>query len=219
MITPSIGTFSPGYQPTENDFPFCFTYEVVTDQGDTYALSELVTFATSDVGTELTCDISPIIYHKLQSDYLADDIQEAADLRHSHANKTVLDDFSESNGILQYDGHPVPQFPINDVSPTTEGGSDYYLNWINPNVWYRFGSAESPVASINIYQLQGADNTVAEEFMIEFWTGSTAPSPVIFPSDVEWPDGSEPTWAANKLYQVSIVNNVGLWCESEEVNE
>lgn len=135
--------------------------------------------------------------------------------RHTHDNKTVLDDFSNSNGILQFDGHAVPQFPINDVAPTTEGGHDYYLNWINPNVWYRFGSTDSPVTSISIYQLQGVDDSVAEEFVIEFWTGATAPSPVIFPSDVEWPDGSEPTWEANKHYQVSIVGNIGLYAEAD----
>lgn len=135
--------------------------------------------------------------------------------RHTHDNKTVLDDFSNSNGILQFDGHAVPQFLINDVAPTTEGGNDYYLNWINPNVWYRFGSADSPVTSISIYQLQGVDNSVAEEYVVEFWTGATAPSPVIFPSDVEWPDGSEPTWEANKHYQVSIVGNMGLYAEAD----
>lgn len=158
-------------------------------------------------------------YHPLSNNYLSSEANDAIDQRHTHNNKTVLDNFSTSTAypftFLEYAGHTVPQFPINDVAPTTEGGNDYYLNWINPNVWYRFGSADSPVTSISIYQLQSVDSSVAEEYVVEFWTGATAPSPVIFPSDVEWPDGSEPTWAANKHYQVSIVGNMGLYAETD----
>lgn len=150
--------------------------------------------------------------------FWAEKLPEMWEKKHWHDNKTVLDDFSESNGILQFDGHAVPQFPINDVEPTTQS-DDYTVAWLKPNIWHRFGSADSPVRSISILELEPVDNTVAEEYIVEFWTGATAPSPVIFPSDVEWPDGSEPLWQAEKHYQVSIVNNVGLWCESEEVDE
>lgn len=206
----------PEYIPSHGDFPFIFAY---ASDGDyeannfsalTSLQGEIVSFGIAREST---------VYHPLDVDYLPDSAKDAIELKHTHDNKPILDNFSTSTAypftFLEYAGHTVPQFPINDVQPTTEGGSDYYLNWINPNVWYRFGSEESPVASVSIYQLQGVDNSVAEEFMIEFWTGATAPSPVIFPSDVEWPDGSEPVWAANKHYQVSIVGNMGLYAESD----
>lgn len=202
----------PEYIPSPGDFPFVFAYasDGSYEANNFSALSslqgEIVSFGIVREST---------VYHPLDVDYMPDSVKDAVEMKHTHTNNTILDDFSESNGILQYNGHAVPQFPINDVDPTTEGGNDYYLNWINPNMWYRFGSPESPVTSINIYQLQGVDNSVAEEYVVEFWTGATAPSPVIFPSDVEWPDGSEPVWAANKHYQVSIVNNVGLYAETD----
>lgn len=206
----------PEYIPSTGDFPFVFAYasDGSYEANNFSALSslqgEIVSFGIVREST---------VYHPLDVDYLPESAKDAIELKHTHANKTILDNFSTSTAypftFLEYGGHTVPQFPINDVAPTTEGGNDYYLNWINPNVWYRFGSADSPVTSISIYQLQGVDNSVAEEYMIEFWTGSTAPTPVIFPSDVEWPDGSEPTWEANKHYQVSIVNNVGLYAETD----
>ena len=204
------------YVPQQGDFPFVLAYfaEGSSEINNLLALEslqgEIVSFGIVREST---------VYHPLDVDYLPESAKDAIELKHTHANKTILDNFSTSTAypftFLEYAGHTVPQFPINDVAPTTEGGNDYYLNWINPNVWYRFGSADSPVTSISIYQLQGVDISVAEEFVIEFWTGATAPSPVIFPSDIEWEDGSEPVWAANKHYQVSIVGNMGLYAEAD----
>lgn len=194
-------------------------------------ITQDITAKTGVVSIQLVCydsensviAKSPVILSHVQDSVdgceIPSAVEQAVEMAHTHANKTILDNFSTSTAypftFLEYAGHAVPQFQINDVAPTTEGGSDYYLNWINPNVWYRFGSADSPVTSISIYQLQSVDSSVAEEYVVEFWTGATAPSPVIFPSDVEWPDGSEPTWAANKHYQVSIVGNMGLYAETD----
>lgn len=208
------------YVPQQGDFPFVLAYfaEGSSEINNLLALEslqgEIVSFGIVREST---------VYHPLDVDYLPKSAKDAIEMKHTHANKTVLDNFSTSTAypftFLEFAGHTVPQFPINDVQPTTEGGNDYYLNWINPNVWYRFGGASSPVASVSIYQLQGVDNSVAEEYVVEFWTGATAPSPVIFPSDIEWPDGSEPVWGANKHYQVSIVGNMGLYAESDYSGE
>lgn len=204
--------------PSYANIPFGLVSDVGNESGSPFMWSDFSTIDEYDTGDEVTITITPVTYNKLSSYYLSDDIQEAAILRHTHANKPVLDDFSESNGILQFDGHAVPQFPINDVEPTTQS-DDYTVAWLKPNIWHRFGSADSPVRSISILELEPVDNSVAEEYVVEFWTGATAPSPVIFPLDVEWPDGSEPTWEANKHYQVSIVGNMGLYAGSDYSKE
>lgn len=199
------------------DFPFVLVYYDSNNQNNFAAIenlqSETVSFSILS---------ETITYHPLPSEYLPSGVNDAVAKKHTHDNKTVLDNFSTAEAypftFLKHGGHTIPQFPINDVEPTTLS-NDYTVPWLKPNVWNRFGSADSPVRSISILELEAVDNAVAEEYLVEFWTGENAPSPVIFPSDVEWPDGSEPLWQAEKHYQVSIVNNVGLWCESEEVNE
>lgn len=197
-------------------------YTVKGDEITEIAKSEVVSGLISRSLDVLDGEHKPSVIERmlLFIKYWSDKLVEMWRDKHTHDNKTVLDDFSQSNGILQYDGHAVPQFPINVVEPTTQS-DDYTVAWLKPNVWHRFGSADSTVRSISILELQAVDNSVAEEYLVEFWTGENAPSPVIFPLDVKWPDGSEPVWAANKHYQVSIVNNVGLWCETDygEVEE
>lgn len=51
------------------------------------------------------------------------------------------------------------------------------------------------------------DDTVYNEYMMQFSTGTTAPT-VNFPSSVVWVE--TPTIEASKTYQVSIVDNKGL---------
>ena len=74
---------------------------------------------------------------------------------------------------------------------------------INPNTFYKFGE----VASLNITLASITDNTIYNEYMFEFVSGSTATT-LTFPSSIKWLE--TPTIDANKIYQCSIVDNVGL---------
>lgn len=138
--------------------------------------------------------------------------------RHTHDNKTVLDNFSTASAypftFLEFDGHTIPQHQINNVEPTTQS-DDYTVPWLKPNVWNRFGSANAPVRSISILELEPVDNSVAEEYLIEFWTDDSTSS-VWLPA-VEWVD--ELTVEPRKHYQISIVNNVALWCATDMEEE
>lgn len=74
---------------------------------------------------------------------------------------------------------------------------------INPNTFYKFGE----VASLNITLASITDNTIYNEYMFEFVSGSTATT-LTLPSSIKWLE--TPTIDANKIYQCSIVDNVGL---------
>ena len=74
---------------------------------------------------------------------------------------------------------------------------------INPNTFYKFGE----VASLNITLASITDNTIYNEYMFEFTSGSTATT-LTLPSSIKWLE--TPTIDANKIYQCSIVDNVGL---------
>ena len=74
---------------------------------------------------------------------------------------------------------------------------------INPNTFYKFGE----VASLNITLASITDNTIYNEYMFEFVSGSTATT-LTLPSSIKWLE--TPTIDANKIYQCSIVDNIGL---------
>ena len=74
---------------------------------------------------------------------------------------------------------------------------------IPPNKYYKFGE----VTELNISLGNAADNTILNEYMFEFLSGATATT-LILPDTVKWLE--TPTIEANKLYQCSIVNNIGV---------
>lgn len=74
---------------------------------------------------------------------------------------------------------------------------------INSNTFYKFGE----VASLNITLASITDNTIYNEYMFEFVSGTTATT-LTLPSSIKWLE--TPTIDANKIYQCSIVDNIGL---------
>lgn len=74
---------------------------------------------------------------------------------------------------------------------------------INSNTFYKFGE----VASLNITLASITDNTIYNEYMFEFVSGTTATT-LTLPSSIKWLE--TPTIDANKIYQCSIVDNIGI---------
>ncbi len=74
---------------------------------------------------------------------------------------------------------------------------------IEPNKFYKFGE----VSSLNITLAAITDTSVLNEFMFEFISGATATT-LTLPNAVKWPE--TPTIEANKIYQCSIVDNIGV---------
>ena len=74
---------------------------------------------------------------------------------------------------------------------------------INPNTFYKFGE----VSSLNITLAAITDTSVLNEFMFEFVSGATATT-LTLPDTIKWLE--TPTIEANKTYQCSIVNNIGI---------
>ncbi|MBQ3497908.1 MAG: hypothetical protein IJA87_02140 [Clostridia bacterium] len=86
----------------------------------------------------------------------------------------------------------------NKTSKTTET--------IDPIGYYDFGEVESLTLDFFIYEdLKPYRN----EFAFTFISGET-PTVLTLPSSVQWVN--ELTVEANKRYEISIVDNIGLWC-------
>ena len=137
---------------------------------------------------------------------------------HTHTNKAVLDQlaFASIGGtsLLTYGNRLTGLPPIRNEN-------DPFTGAITPHVIHRFGNGlANPISSLTITGLStsNAHAGLAAEYLIEFVTGATAPT-VTFPASVEWAD--ELTVEANKHYQISILDNIALWCavDVEAVSE
>ena len=74
---------------------------------------------------------------------------------------------------------------------------------INSNTFYKFGE----VTELNLTLAEITDTTQLNEFMFEFISGATATT-LTLPSSVKWLE--TPTIESNKIYQCSIVDNIGI---------
>lgn len=74
---------------------------------------------------------------------------------------------------------------------------------LTPNVFHKWGE----VSSLELTLAEPSDSTIYNEYMFEFVSGSTGTT-LSLPDTIQWV--STPSIEANKTYQVSIVNNIGL---------
>lgn len=91
------------------------------------------------------------------------------------------------------------QAVIPTVDLTSDSGTSYELD---PNKFYLFG--EKAILTITLATEQSG---IVNEYVFQFDSGSTATS-LYVPNTVDWMD--EPDIQANKTYQVSIINNLGV---------
>lgn len=74
---------------------------------------------------------------------------------------------------------------------------------IQPNVLNVWGE----VASLDITLAEPTDNTIVNEYMVQFTSGVTATT-LILPNTIKWM--ATPNIQPNKTYQLSIINNLGV---------
>ena len=77
---------------------------------------------------------------------------------------------------------------------------------IKPNVLNIWGEVES----LEITLAQPDDTSIVNEYMIQFTSGEVTTT-LILPSEIKWM--SPPTIQSNKVYQISIVNNLAVMGE------
>ena len=89
------------------------------------------------------------------------------------------------------------EMPIIEVSGTTVA--------LTANQFAILTSVQTSTLTVTLNAVE--DDTVYNEYMMQFSTGATAPT-VNFPSSVVWAE--TPVIEASKTYQVSIVDNKGI---------
>lgn len=77
---------------------------------------------------------------------------------------------------------------------------------LTPNVLHTWGT----VTALTLTLATPTDNTIVNEYMVQFTSGATATT-LSLPSTITWV--ATPNIQANKTYQVSIINNLGVIAE------
>lgn len=102
--------------------------------------------------------------------------------------------------IVDAEAEPIG-FTISNESATGAVEKD-----IAPNVYYVWGE----VTSLAITFGTPSTNKIINEYQFEFVSGSTA-TLLTLPSSVQWSNGIELTPDTNTRYQISVINNIGVW--------
>lgn len=79
-----------------------------------------------------------------------------------------------------------------------------------PNIIYALGTLSG---AVTISLATPADSTICNHYFFTFETGATAPTITWDASITSWMGGSAPTINANKHYEVSVLNGVGVYME------
>ena len=115
----------------------------------------------------------------------------------------VQSDWNETNTTSKAYILNKPTIPTRTyiVEHTTE---ETTIDALTPNVLHKWGTMTSLIISA---LATPSDETVVNEYMIEFTSGSTATA-LSLPSSIVWAE--TPNIEANATYQISIINNLGI---------
>lgn len=118
----------------------------------------------------------------------------------------LVNDTSTTNKFVTSSEKSTWNGKADKVLVVNHGTSDTTYS-VTPNTLHIWGT----VASLTLTLATPTDNTIVNEYMIEFTSGTTATT-LSLPSSVEWAESCGAlSVEANKTYQISIVNNIGLW--------
>ena len=118
----------------------------------------------------------------------------SAEIKNGVDGKNGTNGKDGENGVAGQDGKNYSVEVVESTTTTQE---------IQPNKFYKFGE----VSSLNITLAAITDTSVLNEYMFEFTSGSTATT-LTLPNTIKWLE--TPTIESNKIYQCSIVDNVGV---------
>lgn len=120
----------------------------------------------------------------------------------SPVDGTVLLRLSDGSIVTLYLNHDHEGYFSKVVETTIPSGG------ILPDVIYKLGTLTGSVS----FALAAAVSGNANHYFIVFETGGTAPT-ITWPSGIVWADGNGPTVAANKHYEISIMDGIAAYLE------
>jgi hypothetical protein len=77
---------------------------------------------------------------------------------------------------------------------------------ITPNVYHKWNGS----VSLLTITFSNASSDYVQNYLFEFKTSSNG-CELTLPTDLKWVNGNPPAIKANVFYQISVVNNLGVW--------
>lgn len=128
---------------------------------------------------------------------LSEDVQSSLDKADTALQAEPVEGDSE-----EVEDYVLMKSDIKHIIPHVVEQTDSVVT-IHPNVLNVWGE----VASLDITLASPTDNTIVNEYMVQFTSGATATT-LILPSIIKWM--AAPNIQPNKTYQLSIINNLGV---------
>lgn len=138
--------------------------------------------------------------------------------KHEHQNKEFLDSLTPHTYVKADDySNDASAFDVRISNNTMLAESALKIRTENsegtqtlaPDRYYDFGKAESLTLD---FEINDELSVYRNEYSFTF-TSSITPTVLTLPDTVKW--ANELTIEANKRYEISIVDNIGLWCAVE----
>lgn len=152
-------------------------------------------------------------YQKPSSGIPKSDLSSAVQTSLGKAD-TALQSYTESDPV--FGASPAAGITSNDITewddkaeptPVVNHGTSDTTFALTPNVLHTWGT----VTSLALTLATPVDNTIVNEYMFQFTSGTTATT-LSLPSSVVWDeDKGTLTMESGYIYQVSILNNIALW--------
>jgi hypothetical protein len=128
----------------------------------------------------------------------ASNVKDALDLL-SDTMITTEPDEGDSEEVTDYD---LMMSDVEHIIPRVVEQTDSVAT-IQPNVLNVWGE----VTSLDITLAEPTDNTIVNEYMVQFASGEVATT-LILPDTIKWM--AAPSIEPNRVYQLSIINNLGV---------
>ena len=136
-------------------------------------------------------------------------VNELTSVQEIYDNTLTL--VSDTTGVLfSVDMKNVKTFICNKIHIWEHDSSLYGETTIKPNVLNIWENPELLIISLD----SPSNDEIVNEYMIQFTTGDVAPS-LYLSAQIEWKNGNPPILEPNKTYQISIINNLGVWAVFE----
>lgn len=195
------------YEYKVESTPFTASQWAAIQSGITSALVTKIGTALqpSDVVDSLSSSSTTAALSANQGKVLNESKQATIDATHK-LSADLVDDASTTNKFVTSSEKTTWNGKADKVLVNNHGTSDTTFS-VTPNVLHIWGT----VASLTLTLATPTDATIVNEYMFEFVSGSTATT-LSLPASVEWAEScGSLSVEASKTYQVSIVNNIGLW--------
>ena len=132
------------------------------------------------------------------------EIEESIQNKINQSINNLINGAPESLDTLKELADAIVSINTNTPKETSIPNDGFY-----PNIFYSIGEIQNNTEFVLI---EGEDENILNEYLIEFSIGNVVPQ-IVWPNGLSWLNEQAPELNANKTYQLSIVDNLAILAE------